>query len=494
MTLNETVETGSLQAEDHPGKKIEHLAERPLTPRKLLNGEPGATLVEQLVRGLRHRIDQRLLRPGSRVPSIRQCADQQGISRFTVVEAYERLVAQGYLESRRGSGFYVRERRAITTLPTADPTPPILDVVWLVRAMFQDVPPERMPGSGLLPPDWLDSALLSRGLRAATRGDSTSLLGYGEPQGYAPLRAQLQTKLAEIEIAAAPEQILLTAGATQALDLIARQFLRPGDAVLVDEPGWFVMFGMFAALGARPVGVPRQTDGPDLTVLEQLMQEHRPPLYVTTSVLHNPTGTTVSAAKAFQMLRLAEQYNVLLVEDDIYADFCEAPAVRLATLDQWRRVIYVGSFSKTVAANLRVGFIAGEHELIRTLTDRKLLAALTTPELGERVMHQVLAEGHYRKHVERLRGRLAARREPVLNRLEQLGLRIFADPQGGMFAWLDAGRDSHALAARAYEQGWLLAPGNLFSPGQLPSSWLRFNLTSSSHPDLLRFLEKALVE
>lgn len=464
------------------------------SPRMQLLSEVGMTLVERLVGELRHRIDQRLLRSGSRLPSIRQCADRYGVSRFTVVEAYERLVALGYLESRRGSGFYVRERGTLTASPVVDPSPPVLDVVWLVRAMFQDLPPERMPGSGVLPPDWLDSALFGRGLRAAARGDITSLLSYGEPLGYAPLRSQLQIKLAEIEIAAMPEQIMLTAGITQALDLIARQFLRPGDAVLVDDPGWFLMFGMFAALGAKPIGVPRQSDGPDLAVLEQLLQEHRPPLYVTTSVLHNPTGTSLSSAKAFQVLRLAEQYNVLLVEDDIYADFCEASAVRLAALDQLRRVIYVGSFSKTVAANLRVGFIAAERELVRMLADRKLLAALTTSELGERVMHQVLAEGHYRKHVERLRRRLAARREPVLGRLESLGLRVFADPQGGMFAWLDAGRDSHALAARAYEQQWLLAPGSLFSPGQLPSSWLRFNLASSSHPDMLRFLERVLAE
>lgn len=495
MTLHETACIDSPVSEEKNlfisplGK---NLSSHSKTRRTLLTGDPGATLVERLFNELRHRIDQRLLRPGSRLPSIRQCADRHEISRFTVVEAYERLVAQGYLESRRGSGFYVRERRPLTAAPTDDPAPPALDVVWLVRAMFRDLPPERMPGSGLLPPDWLDSTLLGRGLRSATRGDSTPLLGYGEPQGYAPLRNQLQVKLAEIEIAATPEQMVLTAGVTQALDLIARQFLRPGDAVLVDDPGWFLMFGMFAALGARPIGVPRQSDGPDLAVLEQLLREHRPPLYVTTSVLHNPTGTSLTSAKAFQILRLAEQYDVRLVEDDIYADFCEAPAVRLAALDQLRRVIYVGSFSKTVAANLRVGFIAGERDLARALADRKLLAALTTPELGERVMHHVLAEGHYRKHVERLRGRLAARREPVLSRLEQLGLRVFADPQGGMFAWLDAGRDSHVLAARAYEQRWLLAPGSLFSPGQLPSSWLRFNLASSSHPDLLRFLEQAL--
>jgi len=452
----------------------------------------GTTLVERITGWLRSRMDQRLLRPGSRMPSIRQFADRHGVSRFTVVEAYERLVAQGYLESRRGSGFYVRDRRPLTAPVGADAAPPVLDVVWLVRAMFQDLPPERMPGSGLLPPDWLDSDLLGRGVRAVTRSGAAPLLNYGQPQGYPPLRAQLQVKLAEIEIAAAPEQIVLTAGVTQALDMIARQFLRPGAAVLVDDPGWFLMFGMFAALGARPIGVPRLADGPDLASLEQLLQEHRPPLYVITSVLHNPTGSSLTAAKAFQVLRLAEQYGVTIVEDDIYADFCGMPTVRLAALDQLRRVIYVGSFSKTVAANLRVGFIACERELARELTDRKLLAALTTPELGERVIHQVLVEGHYRKHVERLRTRLAARREPVLAQLEQLGLRAVVDPQGGMFAWLDAGRDSNVLAAHAYEQRLLLAPGSLFSPSQQPSSRLRFNLASSSHPDLLQFLECAL--
>lgn len=466
--------------------------EEPLLGGLPLAGESDATLVERIVGWLRRRMDERLLRSGNRLPSIRQFADRYGVSRFTVVEAYERLVAQGYLESRRGSGFYVRERRALTAPPGADPTPPTLDVVWLVRAMFQDLPPERMPGSGLLPPDWLDSTLIGRGVRAVTRGGAAPLLGYGEPQGYLPLRGQLQVKLAEIEIAAAPGQLVLTAGVTQAIDIIARQFLRPGDVVLVDDPGWFLMFGMFAALGARPVGVPRLADGPDLAVLEQLLQEHRPPLYVITSVLHNPTGASLTAAKAFQVLRLAEQYGVTVVEDDIYADFCGAPAMRLAALDQLHRVIYVGSFSKTVAANLRVGFIACERELARELADRKLLAALTTPELGERVIHQILVEGHYRKHLERLRARLAARREPVLAQLERLGLRVFTDPQGGMFVWMDAGCDSNVLAARAYEQRLLLAPGSLFSPNQLPSSWLRFNLASSSHPDLLRFLERAL--
>ena len=157
MTLHESTEIHPAS----PRAKTTHWAS--------LTGESGMTLVERLCNELRHRIDQRLLRPGSRLPSIRQCADRHGVSRFTVVEAYERLVAQGYLESRRGSGFYVRERRPLIASPMVAAPPPTLDVVWLARAMFQELPPERMPGSGLLPPDWLDSALLGRGLRAAIR-------------------------------------------------------------------------------------------------------------------------------------------------------------------------------------------------------------------------------------------------------------------------------------------------------------------------------------
>jgi len=153
-----------------------------------------------------------------------------------------------------------------------------------------------MPGGGLLPADWLDGDLIAQGLRAIGR-QNQALVTYGTPQGFLPLRHQLQLKLAELEISASPEQILMTSGVTQALDIVARHFLRPGDVIFVDDPAWFLMFGSFAALGAKVVGIPRLADGPDIAKLAELAALHKPRLYVINSVLHNPTSISLSAAR-----------------------------------------------------------------------------------------------------------------------------------------------------------------------------------------------------
>ncbi|MEN3296593.1 MAG: hypothetical protein V7642_5846, partial [Burkholderiales bacterium] len=270
-------------------RKSAHLS---LATPQVLSRQGGESLVDQIVRSVEARIDDKLLRTGARMPSIRQFADMQQVSRFTVVEAYDRLVARGFLESRRGSGFFVRERSPMIVAGSAavrpsDPQPQQLDVVWLVRNMFrQQHPSHKMPGSGLLPNEWLDGELIGNGLRAISRQNQNLLLQYGNPQGFLPLRQQLQLKLAELEIAATPEQFVTTSGVTQALDLIARHFTQPGDTIFVDDPAWFLMFGSFATLGAKVVGIPRLADGPDVVKLAELAALHKPKLYVINSVLH----------------------------------------------------------------------------------------------------------------------------------------------------------------------------------------------------------------
>ncbi|MBJ9709561.1 PLP-dependent aminotransferase family protein [Burkholderia gladioli] len=461
------------------------------------------TLVDQLVQWARRRIDERVFRPGMRMPSIRKLAIDKNVSRFTVVEAYERLVAQGYLDSRRGSGFYVRERGPValpgeTSRPRQDAPPAAvdntIDVVWLLRNMLRTVSPEKGPGLGYLPARWLDGELITSALRSLGRQAGAQMLGLGRAQGFLPLRQQLQTRLAEQEIGATPEQLVMVSGITHAIDLIARLFVRPGDTVVVGDPAWFQMFGRFASQGARLVGMPYTPAGPDLDALETLVQQWRPKMLVINSVLQNPTGTSLSAAQAFRILRLAEAYDFLVVEDDVYGDLCPAryPATRLASLDQLKRVILVGSFSKTLAANLRVGYIACSHEIANALTDQKMLAGMTTPELNERVLYKVLTEGHYRRHVERLRGRLDGVRDKTARMLERVGMRLFTMPSAGMFLWADTGADSDALAAAAHEEGFLLTPGSLFSPQQSPSTWTRFNVANCGDPALAPFLARYL--
>ncbi|HEX8406606.1 MAG TPA: PLP-dependent aminotransferase family protein [Duganella sp.] len=487
----------------------------------LLSRESGETLIDQIVRSVAARIDDRLLRGGARMPSIRAFAAAHAVSAFTVVASYDKLVATGYLESRRGAGFFVRERASMVLNAGGGASvvthggilngaagmagkgraglvggvKPI-DVVWLVRNMFRQMPHHQVPGSGVLPPEWLDGTAIANALRAVSRQNPNLLVSYGLPQGFLPLRQQLQHKLAELEIAAAPEQIVTTAGVTQALDLVAREFTRPGDTIFVDDPAWYLMFGSFAALGANVVGIPRLADGPDIARLAELAAVYKPKLYIINSVLHNPTSTSLSAAKAFQVLRLSEEHDFIIVEDDIYCDLHRGsavqPATRLSALDQLRRVIYLGGFSKTMAANLRVGFIAASAERAERLADRKMLSTLTTSDIGERVVYKVLSEGSYRKHADRVRTRLDGIRAKAVRQMERVGLKVDLASPAGMFVWADAGCDTSVLTERAMAENLLLAPGSLFSPAQLPSTRMRLNVAAMQEPEVWRFLEREL--
>jgi DNA-binding transcriptional MocR family regulator len=472
-----------------------------------LSRDSGESLIDQIVRSVSARIDDKVLRSGARMPSIRQFAATHGVSAFTVVASYDKLVAKGYVESRRGSGFFVRERSPLNTGERSAPgqvhadqrdehEPKPLDVVWLIRNMFRQSPLQRVPGSGVLPVEWLDGPLIANALRSISRQGVTSLLNYGAPQGFLPLRQQLQLKMAELEIDAAPEQFVTTVGVTQALDLVAREFTRPGDTIFVDDPAWFLMFGSFAALGAKVIGIPRLPDGPDIARLAEMAALHKPKLYVINSVLHNPSSTSLSAAKAFQVLRLAEEHGFTIVEDDIYCDLhpgsAVQPATRLAALDQLHRVIYLGGFSKSLSANLRVGFIATSAEWAQRLCDRKMLATLTTSDIGERVVYKILSEGLYRKHVDRVRAKLDGVRAKTVRQMEKVGLKVDLAPPAGMFVWVDAGMDTNVLTERAMAEGLLLAPGSLFSPSQLPTSRMRLNVATMQEPTVWTFLEREL--
>lgn len=472
-----------------------------------LSRDSGESLIDQIVRSVSARIDDKVLRSGARMPSIRQFAATHGVSAFTVVASYDKLVARGYVESRRGSGFFVRERSPLNTGERSAPglvhadqrdehEPKPLDVVWLIRNMFRQSPLQRVPGSGVLPGEWLDGPLIANALRSISRQGVTSLLNYGAPQGFLPLRQQLQLKMAELEIDAAPEQFVTTVGVTQALDLVAREFTRPGDTIFVDDPAWFLMFGSFAALGAKVIGIPRLPDGPDIARLAEMAALHKPKLYVINSVLHNPTSTSLSAAKAFQVLRLAEEHGFTIVEDDIYCDLhpgsAVQPATRLAALDQLHRVIYLGGFSKSLSANLRVGFIATSAEWAQRLCDRKMLATLTTSDINERVVYKILSEGLYRKHVDRVRAKLDGVRAKTVRQMEKVGLKVDLAPPAGMFVWVDAGIDTNVLTERAMAEGLLLAPGSLFSPNQLPTTRMRLNVATMQEPTVWPFLEREL--
>ena len=357
--------------------------------------------------------------------------------------------------------------------------------------MFRETSVHGMPGgAGLLPPDWLDPEMVAGAVRAVGRSVRGQLVSYGHPQGFLPLRRSRSPHRCWGEgVPAHPERNLLTTnGVTHALDLIARHLVKPGDTVLVEDPAWFLIFGRLAAFGARLIGVPRRT------VRTRRCWISWPPsiskLFIINSAVHNPTGHTLSAGIAYEILRIAERHDFLVVEDDTYGDLHPGGAMKLAVLDRLRRVILVSGYSKMLAASLRVGYVAAHPDILQKLADLKMLAGLTSPELGERVIHRVLMEGQYRRHAERVRARVDEARRRCVQGLTALGLTVPREPHAGMFVWADCGRDSEVLAREAADQGLLLAPGTLFSPSQAPSSMVRFSVTMVDHNDIWAKLEK----
>jgi DNA-binding transcriptional MocR family regulator len=458
------------------------------------------TLAEQLAAHFAQQIRHRLLSPGARLPSVRDCAQRHGVSPHTVVAAYDQLLAQGLVEARRQRGFFVRELRrdlpaATRTAQTPAPRTVPFDAGALIRGMLGRNSQRPGPGLGTLPPSWLDLPMLHSALRKVLTedrglGDAAASLQYGEPAGDPRLRAALSDRIADFGVRAAPSQILTAVGATQALDLVSRTLLTPGDAVLVDEPGWSVEYARLTHLGMRLLPVPRGPDGPDLAVMDALAREHRPRLYVTVSVLHNPTGGILSLSTAHRLLQLAQDHDLQILEDDTYAHLAPAHAPRLSALDGLRRTFYVSGFSKILAPGWRVGYVAAPESQVERLIDVKLLSSLTTPALLEQAVAVCLEQGQLRRHAERVCARLDAARSRSVQLALGAGCSFVCPPQG-LFGWVETGVDTEQLAQRLLDADWLMAPGSLFHARRQPSTRMRINFATAQDAEFWRAFRAA---
>ncbi len=462
----------------------------------MLTRASSQSLTEQLAARFAQRIRDRLLAPGTRLPSVRQCAHQQQVSPSTVVAAYDQLLAQGMVEARKNRGFFVRESRP-------EPAPHALqrsgasggparsgsagprgyapvDATALIRGMFHRVSNKPQPGMGVFPADWLKSTFMPAAVRkvTSTRALHEFSLQYGEPMGDSGLRRAVSKRLAALSVPAGPENIITTVGATHALDIVSRTLLRAGDYVMVEDPGWAVEFARLTALGMRLLPVPRGPDGPQLDVMARYCEAHRPKLYVSVSVFHNPTGYCLSPGSAHRVLQLANQHDFHIVEDDTYSHIAPEHATRLCALDGLQRTIHVSGFAKILAPNWRVGFLAAPAALIERLLDTKLLATLTTPALLEKALALCIEQGQLRRHAERIRTRLDAARSRSVKLALHAGCKFIAEP-AGLFGWVDTGVDTDALAQRMLDEGYLLAPGALFHAQRKPSTLMRINFATT---------------
>lgn len=457
------------------------------------------TRIEMVMADVKEKIASVTYMPGNRLPSIRAAAKAYGFSPSTVVEAYERLQTEGAIYSRPGAGFYVAETTAPLLLKeTGHNLDRAVDPLWISRQSLEpssdSIKDVLKPGCGWLPPDWLFKEGMRRGLRHVARGDAAVISEYATPLGLLELRQLLTRRMTKLGIEAKPSQVILTESGTQAIDLIFRFLLTPGDTVVVDDPCYFNFRALLRAHRVKVISVPYTPEGPDTNIFAKLLQEHKPRLYITNAAIHNPTGAALSAAAAFRVLQLAQASGLYIVEDDIFADFEISSAPRLAALDGLSRVFYIGSFSKTLSASLRCGYIAAPSEWVEDLLDLKIATGFGGGQLAAAVVLSALTDGSYRKHMTTIHNRLANARNQVLPRLKNLGIVPWLILKAGMFLWcrLPDNHSAAQLANRCLSQGVVLAPGNAFSLSKNADSFMRFNVAQMNHPKVFEVLEQSM--
>jgi DNA-binding transcriptional MocR family regulator len=460
----------------------------------LLATESG-TLVERVMQAVRQRIAARTLAPGARLPSIRGFADTLRVSKSTVVEAYDRLAAEGVIQSRRGSGFYVAGHLPPLSLAELGPhLERAVDPLWVSRQSLEAGDNVLKPGCGWLPASWMPEAALRRALRSVARADCEALTDYSTPLGLAPLRQLLARRMAERGIEAAPDQIMLTESGTQAIDLLCRFLIEPGDTVLVDDPCYFNYLALLRAHRVKVVSVPYTPSGPDMEGFARALAEHRPRLYITNAAFHNPTGAALSPVAAHRLLKLAEEAKLTVIEDDIFGDFEHELSPRLAAFDGLERVIHIGSFSKSLSAAVRCGYIAARRDWIEGLIDMKIATSYGSGRLSAELIFGVLKDGTYRRHMESLRERLSRAMGQTSARLRSIGIEPWTEPRGGIFLWcaLPEGLDAAEVSRRALAKNVVLAPGNAFSVAQSSNRFLRFNVAQSLDRRVMSVLEASM--
>lgn len=427
-------------------------------------------MTRQLMTRLVGWISSHRIRPGARMPSIRQLAQENDVSLSCVIKAYDQLVASGVLESRHGSGFFVAQQVSRPVGPDVETG----DGAW---TLFDNESTQLKLGCGWLPDTWRDDADLGQAIRQVVRSDNQALFNYSTPLGSVPLRQHIQKRLGLIDIHADLAQILTTQGASHGLDLLVRTLLKPGDLVLVESPGYYNLFNLLKLHGVKTLAVPRGTQGPDIDSLERLLEQHKPTYFFINSMYQNPTGTSLAPSVAYRLLQLATQHDFRLIEDDIYADFQNGPTSRLATLDGLDRVIYLASFSKTLSSSLRIGYVVAQPEIIDRLAEVKMVTGIGCSLLAENVVATLLANGAYRKLLQRLRQRLNKQMASTLRQLDQAYWEVFAEPTGGLFVWA---RPRHVGSERvqqiARETQVQLSQGASFMPARETCDWLRLNV------------------
>ena len=478
-----------------------------------LQSESHVPLYIQLRDQLRALVHAGDLRHGDRIPASRELATVLGVHRTTVANAYAELESEGLIQGHVGRGTFIK--RNGNGLKITPPAPPVLNGSHGIRweLLFADERGEEVlsrltasapidalsfvmarPAQEFFPIDELQTCV-----NAVLRNEATEVLNLGPSDGYGPLKLALLEMLGREGIASKDENLLITDGCQQSLDLISKAFVRPGDSVILENPTYPGAVAIFNGARARCLAVPVRTHaepnsemGVDVEALEATLAANRVKLIILTPDFQNPTGTSMSLASRRRVLELASRHQVPIVEDHIYArlHLQEERVPSLKQLDRANLVIHIDSFAKVAFPGLRVGWIVAPAAAVERLRLVKQITDLHTDQLAQATLAEFLRRGLFTKHLAKMRKVYSARLEALDQALRKHmpdGTR-WTRPEGGMCLWLELppGFDASELLIHVKERGVLFAPGRYFYVQNPLPNTLRLGFASLDEKQIAR--------
>jgi 2-aminoadipate transaminase len=454
------------------------------------------------------------LRTGDRIPASRELAGQLGIHRTTVANAYAELESEGLIEGHVGRGTF------ICGIPEKRFSPPPRTngsggaTRW--EALFADERAEEglsrlmpdIPAGAIAftvarpPEEFFPAEEFRRCANEALRREGRRILSLGSTDGYEPLRQQLADWFQSEGQNVRPEQLLITDGCQQAIDLICKAFLRPGDAIALENPAYPGAIAIFSGARARMLAVPVETDPPgkghtglDVNALETVLMQNRVKFIFVTPDYHNPTGTAMPLAERRRLLELAARFQVPVIEDSIYSrvHLRGTAMPSLKSLDTSGNVIQIDSFSKIAFPGLRVGWCIGPESAIERLRSVKQSTDLHTDQLSQATLAEFMRRGYLTRHLARMkkvyRSRLQAMEEALERHMPESA--TWTRPNGGMSLWvtLPPGFDAGELSIHAREQGIYFLHGRLFYFQQPRPNTLRLGFASLDEKRITRGIQ-----
>ena len=480
-----------------------------------LNRQAKTPIYLQIRDRISHLIQTGHLEANAQLPSIRALAQTAHVNKLTVLEAYSVLEAEGLVRAKKGAGYFINPpidlttdlatglatetlaNNATTHTSTNKTTPkssfnPAQNVIIPTQGVnsFPDIYAASLRSHAQ--PDYIDFGLgfpqpvglddLTRISRRAMK-EAHTFFHPGDPQGDPELRSQIVQLLIQQGLEISPDNLLVTSGSMQSLSLLADHFISPGDWVIVEAPTYHGFLSILQQRGAQIIGIPMTPHGMNLDLLSRYLQSHRPRLIYTMSSLHNPTGITTSAEHRRQLLSLAEEYDCLIVEDNAYEPLSfEATPPPIKAFDTSDRVIYVGTFSKTLMPGLRIGYTAITGPQRQALTERKLLHDFHISMASQVILKEYLSSGHYRRRLNKVRKLHRDRRDHMIEMLHRhFPTEItWTVPNGGTFLWIQLpdALSLSSICSAATQQKVLVGSGAAFFPTQqgYPAMRLNFSL------------------